>query len=594
MVCDGGSKSYKPINKPSKPDVSRYLASVNEHNFKQYVNGPTHKFGNTLDHVICHEDDDLLVSCVVSLSRYGSDHHIIQCQVNRSKPPPERRSFTTRCYKDLDIDIFKSDLVGAIQPILCTDDPNSQAELYNKSIQEVLDKHCPEKTRSQKLVRNPKWYTDDVMTARRERRQCERRWRKTRSNEDRRTFLEQNDKVNNMIKENKTAYFKETLENSNAKTMYKTLNVLLNTSVQKLPASVSNVELSNRFASFFTEKVCKIRSELDQTCNSVQSGNDGSKTSELDQTCNTMQSGTNGCKTSVISNVSDNVSSVVNSTKCNILSNDYNGTQPLQCFSYVNEEEVTKIIANLPNKNSPLDPMPTWLLKRCADTLSPIIMSIINNSFRVGIFPQILRQAVISPLIKKPTLDPDVLKNYRPVSNLPTLGKIIEYPVVSRLKQHLQENNLTEIHQSAYKCSHSTETALLKVKNDMLQELDKGKSITLVLLDLSSAFDMIDHDIPIDRMQKEFGVTGSAIDLLTSYLKDRTTKVCVLGEYSKDHALQYGVPQGSIAGPPIFTAYAQPVANIIRRFQIGYHIYADDTQLYVSFDPKSEEDIAEI
>ena len=203
--------------------------------------------------------------------------------------------------------------------------------------------------------------------------------------------------------------------------------------------------------------MCKIRSELDQTCKSVQSGNDGSKTSELDQMCNTMQSGTNGCKTSVISNVSDNVSSVVNSTKCNILSNDYNGTQPLQCFSYVNEEEVTKIIANLPNKNSPLDPMPTWLLKRCADTLSPIIMSIINNSFRVGIFPQILRQAVISPLIKKPTLDPDVLKNYRPVSNLPTLGKIIEYPIVSRLKQHLQENNLTEIHQSAYKCSHSTE-----------------------------------------------------------------------------------------------------------------------------------------
>ena len=138
------------VNKPSKPDVSRYLASVNEHNFKQYVNGPTHKFGNSLDHVICHPDDDLLVSCVVCLGRYGSDHHIIECQVNRSKPPPERRSFTTRCYKDLDIDIFKSDLVGAIQPILCTDDPNSQAELHNKSIQKVLDKHCPEKTRSQK------------------------------------------------------------------------------------------------------------------------------------------------------------------------------------------------------------------------------------------------------------------------------------------------------------------------------------------------------------------------------------------------------------------------------------------------------------
>ena len=80
----------------------------------------------------------------------------------------------------------------------------------------------------------------------------------------------------------------------------------------------------------------------------------------------------------------------------------------------MNEEEVIKIIANLSNKTSLLDPIPTRLLKRCADTLSPIIMSIINNSFRVGIFPQILRQAVISPLIKKPTLDPDVLKNTDP------------------------------------------------------------------------------------------------------------------------------------------------------------------------------------
>ena len=132
--------------------------------------------------------------------------------------------------------------------------------------------------------------------------------------------------------------------------------------------------------------------------------------------------------------------------------------------------------------------------------------------------------------------------------------------------------------------------ALLKVKNDMLHELDKGKSIMLSFLDFSSAFDMIYHGILINRMQKEFGVTGSVINLRTSYLKDGNTRVCVLGEYSKDHVLQYGIPQGFFAGPPIFTKCAQP--NIIRRFQIGYHIYADDTQLYVSFDPKSEEDVA--
>ena len=93
-------------------------------------------------------------------------------------------------------------------------------------------------------------------------------------------------------------------------------------------------------------------------------------------------------------------------------------------------------------------------------------------------------------------------------------------------------------------------------------------------------------------MQKEFGITSCAKNWLESYLKDRNNRVCVLGEYSEKLPLKYGVPQGSVAGPPIFTAYAQPVAAIINSFQVAYHIYADDTQLYVSFDPKSSGDIA--
>ena len=82
-------------------------------------------------------------------------------------------------------------------------------------------------------------------------------------------------------------------------------------------------------------------------------------------------------------------------------------------------------------------------------------------------------------------------------------------------------------------------------------------------------------------MQKEFGVVGSAKEWFTSYLSDCTNRVCILGDHSHNQTLLYGVPQGSIAGPPIFTAYAQPVADIIKRFNIGYHTYADDTQLYM-------------
>ena len=115
-------------------------------------------------------------------------------------------------------------------------------------------------------------------------------------------------------------------------------------------------------------------------------------------------------------------------TPCN---NDNN--EMYNVFTPVDDAEVGKILSKLPNKSSSLDPMPTWLLKKCSDIMVPFITSVISDSFQAGHFPSILREAVITPLIKKPSLNPNVLKNYRPVSNLPTLGKIIEYPAVSRL-----------------------------------------------------------------------------------------------------------------------------------------------------------------
>jgi hypothetical protein len=178
-----------------------------------------------------------------------------------------------------------------------------------------------------------------------------------------------------------------------------------------------------------------------------------------------------------------------------------------------------------------------------------------------------------------------VLKNYRPVSNLPTLGKILEYPAISRFNDHLQYNNLTEEFQSAYKAAHSTETALLRVKNDIAQELGHGRVVLLVLLDMSAAFDTIDHDILVNRLQTEYGIEGCVLNWFNSYLRERSSRVKISGCFSHVHPLNYGVPQGSVAGPPIFTAYSKPVTDIIKQFGVAYHIYADDTQLYNSYDP---------
>ena len=151
---------------------------------------------------------------------------------------------------------------------------------------------------------------------------------------------------------------------------------------------------------------------------------------------------------------------------------------------------------------------------------------------------------------------------------------------------HVNNNILGEKFQSAYKTHHSTETALLKVKSDILQSLDQNNAVLLVLLDMSAAFDTVDHQILVDRLERLFGISGTAKAWFTLYLDNRRTRVSVRRAQSVEHVLKFSVPQGSVIGPQCFIMYTHPVGDIIRGHNINFHVYADDTQLYVEFDPK--------
>ncbi|TWW58969.1 hypothetical protein D4764_06G0004990 [Takifugu flavidus] len=149
------------------------------------------------------------------------------------------------------------------------------------------------------------------------------------------------------------------------------------------------------------------------------------------------------------------------------------------------------------------------------------ILDQINGSLVSGYVPRSYKVAVIKPLLKKPSLDPDVLANYRLISNLPFNSKVLEKVVVTQLLQHLQRNSLFEMFQSGFRAHHSTETALLKVTNDLLIASDHGLVSMLVLLDLSAAFDTVDHSILLQRLEHVIGIKGTALDWFRSYLSDR-------------------------------------------------------------------------
>ena len=180
------------------------------------------------------------------------------------------------------------------------------------------------------------------------------------------------------------------------------------------------------------------------------------------------------------------------------------------------------------------------------------------------------------------------MKNYRPVSNLTYISKLIEKVVVKRLNSHMTLNNLHEYFQSAYRPCHSTVSALLKVVNDLLQAVDGKQCCFLVLLDLSAAFDTVEHDVLLQRFQETVGIHGSALNWCRSYFADRTQSVNVLGTSSRPRPLESGMPQGSVVGPFGFPTYTRPLGAICRKYGISYHFYADDTQLYVAFKPGDE------
>ena len=169
------------------------------------------------------------------------------------------------------------------------------------------------------------------------------------------------------------------------------------------------------------------------------------------------------------------------------------------------------------------------------------------------------------------------------MSNLPYLGKITEKVVVSHLTNYLETNHLDQPLQSAYKKHHSTETAIVKIVNDLLLYLDDDSCVLLVMLDLSAAFDTVNHSILLDRLENCFGIKAEAKEWLRSYFCDRKQVVRIDGVDSDPQSLQTGMPQGSVLGPFSFPAYTSPIFSIANTHQCKIHMYADDTQFYLSF-----------
>ena len=533
------------VDIPEDTETIKLLDLLESFCLQQHVEGPTHIHGHTLDLIITRQSDQIIQSapCV---DWYLSDHASVLCSLRGRKPPLNITTVSYRKWKSVNLDSLNADLANSD---LCNYPPENLEELvscYNKTLQAAMDKHAPLQTRT--IVSRPRvpWYNDEIRQAKRDRRKAEKQWRRTKLHSDLAKFKIKRNTVTNLLNKARREFYTNFIaENSHdQRKLFRASKRLFNCPRDDgLPPNLNAPAFANNLGKYFVAKVQMIQQKVvnDALLLDVPSGP-----------------------------VTD-----TSTVKSNIF---------LSAFEKLSDSDVKSLMRRSTLKTCSLDPMPSRLVCGC-DSLLPVISTIINKSLQNGDFPECWKEALVLPLLKKRGLD-IIFKNFRPVSNLPFISKLSEKAVFDQTYNLMVKNDLYPPNQSSYRKNHSTETALLKITNDILLNMNKQHVTLLVLLDLSAAFDTVDHNILMSSLSV-LGLGGTALEWFSSYLTGRSQRISVRGCQSESFNMNCGVPQGSCLGPLLFTIYTRSLFDIVKNQLPVVHCYADDTQLYVSFSPKN-------
>ena len=523
------------VNKQSDLHTIQFLELLTDHDLQQHVTFQTHNLGNTLDLVII-STQSALHPLVTYSPDTPSDHFLILTSLDLLPPPP--KPATLRSFRHIDsinIEDFTSDIS---QSTLITDPPanlNDLVSCYNSTLTTILNKHAPIKTKTVHSTKSNPWFTPALQALKSARRRLEKNWKSFKTTSNLKLLRQATNFYHKSLLTAKRLYNSNLIaaQQTDSRKLWKTINSILHRdSKRSIPTATAEA-----FSSFFSDKITKLQSDIPPTATSPHSPDPPSLPASLTS------------------------------------------------FYPATTDEIVRLINSSPNKQCDLDPIPTNLLKKCLSVLAPTITNIVNASLATGSFPSAFKKSTVTPLLKKPSLDPDNLSNYRPISNLSFLSKLTERIVKNRLDKHLSTNSLYNTFQSAYTKFHSTETALLALYDHLVRATTRQHITCLCLLDMSAAFDTIDHSILLDRLTRWFGITDIAYSWFESYLSSRSFSVLSNGHQSTYTPLSCGVPQGSVLGPLLFVMYTTPLSTLLSSTAVDHHLYADDTQLFISFSP---------
>ena len=508
-------------NKKLKPLVEKLFESIFPHGFSQLVTSPTRQ-DSILDHYYCNRPSK--ISPVVAENRGGSDHKLIIA--TRFAKPVKRlqRYVTKRSYKNFKSDDFKA----AVRNILWFDlyqceDVEQAVAIFTQKITSILDSMAPVR-KIQARARFAPWLSEETKKLMRSRDYAQQRASESKKIEDMKEFKNLRNCVTNRLKKEKRNWKQSKLHECREDSGKLWRNVLgwLDWKSSGAPTQIFyKGALENKPANvaacmneYFIDKVEKIVENL------PASENDPLKSQ---------------------------------------LVKEFN-LDPFH-LKPVHPEKVEKIIAGLKNsKTAGTDFLDTTAIKMISQDIVPAITHIVNLSIRYSKFPEAWKYAKIIPLHKKD----DILnpKNYRPVAILPILSKILERAIFEQVVEYFENNHLFHPNHHGFRKHHNTCTALLQMYDGWVEAADRGDLTGVCLLDMSAAFDTVNHSLLLQKLRL-YGFSQDSLEWMSSYLSGRNQSVCIDGTLSPPLRISTGVPQGSILGPLFYIIFTNDLPETI-------------------------------
>ena len=549
------------MNDPDHSYTKRFLRLCNSHNLNlsHVPKVKTHIAGNTIDFLVCDNTaSSLVVEFKVDYDAPADiSHHFpvvytlrvaLQCRSVAVEKPK-------RNFRNFKLDDFKSDLSKSLEDLHLCDTFKSKYNTFQAKLQFCYDEHAPQYV--SKICHNnrPKWMDHEYVEQRAVRRKLERIYKRSHKRQDEINWKLQRTKCVLLASEKRDRMYTNAFINAKGdiKAQFNMLQKLIGETadpfVQKLPdvADFGNYyNLASEFNKFFMDKVKAVQTYIETEKKNYQF---------------------NTCDTSA--NLSSNV---VNE----------NLVQYLSEFKPCDLEELREIVYGSIKTTHGIDPLPSNTMSKCIDILLPHLLDMVNISLMTGSVDG-AKFSFVRPLLKKIDLVLSMFPSYRPISNLSFISKLVEKVVAKRLNEHMTIYNLHTESQHGYKSGHSTETLLIKFLNDVLVAIDQNRGVVVLLIDLSSAFDTVQHSILLKILKNALFIRGTALEWFQSFLCGRSQAVVIEGVISDWLTVTCGVPQGSVLGPILFNIFCRHIHHLYQKWGFMSSSYADDNSAMKSF-----------